>query len=237
MSFKSTRPGVEPITVTPTKGPGGRDEEKLTHPAFGQIGIFRTSGKTHLYGSDFDHQYVITLRIHTSELHRHLSTDWHHGGKELVEVQMSEAQFATMLTSMNMGTGSPCTIRRIGDQFMPQLPDPRSRSEQFGEEFRESVQESVQTLDDLIADIDTLGISKKKADELKLRLRVARERVTGSATFVADRFEEHMEETVELAKVEVHGYAQHVLQRAGVAAIAAADPDKPFALEGPKNGE
>jgi hypothetical protein len=40
-----------------------------------------------------------------------------------------------------------------------------------------------------------------------------------NASFVAKSFGEHMEETVEKAKAEVHGYMTHVIQRAGLEAI------------------
>jgi len=95
------------------------------HPAFGQIRASRVSGHAVLYGSDFVHQGFVTITISTSQLQRTLAREWYFGKSEVIEVALSEAQWATFVSSMNMGSGVPCTIeRQAGVGLIPGLPPP-----------------------------------------------------------------------------------------------------------------
>lgn len=220
-----------PITVT-KKGPGNSDEQVTTHPSFAQIGCYRSQGGHRaLYDSDFEHRAVMTIRINLSELHRNLSNDWHFGREEIVEIEMSEAQWATFISSPNMGSGVPCTLRQFNGEIIPGLPSPKDRTEQFGNEMKKAVGESLTELSELMAEIDAMGLPKGKAEKLKFRLRVAHSKLSSNLPFVADQFGEHMELTVERAKQEVHGYMTGVVQRAGITALGGPDAALPLAIE------
>jgi hypothetical protein len=80
------------------------------HPAYAQIGASRVSGGTYLYGSNFAHQHYVTISITKSELNRSLSRDWASGGEEYIEVALSEAQWASFVSTLNSGTGIQCTL-------------------------------------------------------------------------------------------------------------------------------
>jgi len=97
-------------TIEVKKGPGNADEAVEQHPAYAQIGANRVSGGAYLYGSDFKHQHYITIQIHDSELHRQLSGDRAHSKRRLIEIAMSEAQWATFVSSLNQGGGVQCTL-------------------------------------------------------------------------------------------------------------------------------
>jgi hypothetical protein len=99
------KPAIEDPVSAPTRGPGGMDEMTTTHPAFGQIGASRVSGHIQLYDSDFHHNAYMTISIRRSELHRSLNRDWHYGRDELIEVALSEAQWATFVSAPNIGSG------------------------------------------------------------------------------------------------------------------------------------
>lgn len=234
MTFFNTKPFVEEPVESPSKGPGGMEEVKTTHPAFAQISVGRVSGHTNLYGSDFDHQNYIVVSIHGSELHRTLSNDWHYSRNKIVEVAMSEAQWATFVSSFNMGSGVPCTLTYTAEQGMiASLPTPKSRSEQFRSEMDQDFSEAIEALDELQAGITASGLSNKKTEALLESVRVARQRLTSSIPFVAEQFSEHMENEVEKAKVEIHGYATNLFQRSGLAALTGETP--PVALPVPKD--
>lgn len=223
MTFKSAQPGVEEIEVETVERPG-MTETVSRHPAFGQISISRSQGgKGVLYGSDFLHQHQITLRIASSELHRSLSSDRPFSRKELVEVTMSEAQWATFVSSMNMGSGVPCTLNQINGERFPAIPRPTDRAKQFRDEVSEDIQEMLDALKELEADIEGIGLSKTKIDHLRSKVRKARSKVESTIPFVAEQFSEHMEEEVEKAKMEVHGFVTGVAQQAGIKVIASGD--------------
>lgn len=209
-------------------GYGNREETKTTHPAFAQISVSRCSGgNTALYGSDFVHHNYVTLTIEESELHRNLSNDWHFGRKQIIEVALSEAQWATLVSSFGSGGGVPCTLQWLRDVGpIPRLPAPKSRSDQFSSEMKKDMADTLKHLDELSEDIkaNTAGLSKKKQDALLSKVRGVYAKLTSSLPFVADQFSEHMEEEVERAKVEIHGYATNLFQRAGIDAMALAAP-------------
>ena len=216
-----TRP-IENFTI---KSDGAHHDTVTTHPAFAQIGAYRTSGgHTALYGSDFNHNAYMTIRISRSELRRGLHRDWHYGRQEIVEVALSEAQWATFVSSPNVGSGVPCTLQALQGVTVPGLPDPTNRSDQFRQEMREKLERSVQKVADTLAGLDALGLPKGKTATLRDTLKGLLTELHSNIPFAASQFEEHMEDTVEKAKQEVHGYMVGVLQRAGIEAIASNMP-------------
>lgn len=218
MTFKSTYSIEEPVTV-----PGDHLSDTVTtHPAFGQISICRQTGsRGALYGSDFDHSSVISLEITDSELHRGLSNDRYHSRKTKIKVAMSEAQFATLISSLNQGGGVPCTIQRDHTGMVNGIPSPKPRTEQFAAELAKAMERAVETTNSIEALVAKSGLSKKKADEILREVEGIRRQISGSVTFVADQFDEHMENTIEAAKVEIRGYHSGLVQQAGLAALSA----------------
>jgi hypothetical protein len=224
----------DPVTV-----PGSRGGTKITHPAFGQISVHRAqtmggpgSGAV-LYGSDFVHNNVMTIRIHRSELHRDLSRDWPFARETIAEVTLSEAQRATFVSSPNSGDGVQCTLEFTEkDGQIPGLPRPEDRLGQAKGEVAETLGDAIKIIDGLIAEVAEKG----RASDLKGRLASARQELVANIPFVAEQFDRHMEKTVEKAKVEVHGYITNTLQRAGLEALAGPDSG-PLRLEGPEEAK
>ena len=85
------------------------------HPAFGTIGVFRTSGQRHLFGSPLQrHQGYVTIRVnHAEKVRSGRGYYWYFARKNIIEVALSEAQFAQLITSWNVGEGVPCTLDSI----------------------------------------------------------------------------------------------------------------------------
>lgn len=220
----------EPVTV-PNDSPHRRDETITTHPAFAQLSVSRVTGHTNLFDSDFAHNAFMVIRVAACELHRNLSSDWHYGDHQpMIEVALSEAQWATFVSSPNMA-GVPCTLQSFDKKQVPQLPPPADRAAQFSAEMKRDAADTVKAckeLDDLIA---TLGLPKGKAEQLLAKSRTIAAKVTSSMPFVADQFEEHMENVIEKGKAELHGYFGGVLQRAGLHALS--DMTSPLQLGGP----
>lgn len=207
----------DPIT-TADEGPVGGTT--TTHPCFAQIGASRVSGTgTFLYASGFKHQHYVTVQICRSELKRDLSHDWHFGREELIEVALTESQWATFVASPNQGSGIPCTLQHVNCDRVPQLPDTPKLKHQFDGELRETLQKSVGHLKALREQIDAMNISGKKKAELLSSLRMAESNITCNLSFVADQFGEHMETVIDKAKVEVEAYVNSTIVRAGIAAL------------------
>jgi len=179
----------EPVTVD-----DGRGGTITRHPAYGQISAARRQGgHMTLYGSDFVHNSTVAISIHASELHRGLSRDWNFAKNEIIEVVLSESQWATFVSSLNMGSGPCCTIQHVNAERKPWLPVPQDRSQQYGSEFVETLNDAVKRVDDAIAKVSASGLSGKKSADIINELK--------------------------MAKQEIHGYINGHIARAGLEAI------------------
>lgn len=208
--------------------PGNRDATRTTHPAFGNIGASRvqTTG-IYLYGSDFRHASFVSIRIRRSELERSLSHDDFFGKDPIVEVRLSEAQWATFVSTLNVGDGVPCTIGAIGSESVPMIDRPKETEERFRSEVAEKAARSVERVDETIRRVEALasGLSKKKKEETLGLLRTLRQDLASNLPFVVRSFGEHVETRVEKAKVEVSAYVSNAVARAGLRALGGKEPE------------
>lgn len=208
----------------PTERPGGApmNDTIIEHPAFANISAGRVNGDTYLFGSDFKHHGHVRITINKAQLHRGLSRDWHHVRNELIEVCLSEAQWATFVSTMNSG-GTPCTLNHIAGSMVPEIAPPKSRRDQFAGEFGATLAEARSHIDEAEALLKASGMSAKKIDAIVKALQAAKSDLGSNLHFVAEQFDKHMEGTVEKAKIEVNAYTQQAVHRAGLDAIARHD--------------
>lgn len=209
----------EPVTVDE------RDGTKTTHPAFGQITVSRVQGSIDLYGSDFTHHHFVQVEIHRSELHRNLSRDWHFARETLCALAMSESQWATFVSSFNLGSGTPVTIDFVDGHGVPGLPPRKSWSlyrDEVTKDFAETL-DGLKKLRDQVSEIAAKA-PKKMQVELTQPIQDAINTLESRLPFIYQSFDEHMENTVEKAKVEVNAYAGQTLMRAGLSALQAVAP-------------
>lgn len=214
------RPEEDPVEKI-EEGVGHREDRTYTHPAFGQISIVKTSGQANLYGSDFVHHNYVSIRISESQLRRGLARDWHYSRNvPYIEIAMSEAQWATFVSSFSVGGGVPCTIQARDGKMVPGIPYRDS-----GQEYKRETDEHLKKVLDTLTDLEktfaegSSGLSKKKQEELLAPLRSAIRTVHGSVPYIANSFSEFMEKRVEKAKVEVNAYMHSTIVSAGLKAI------------------
>lgn len=222
MSYNQPRKGEQLPTVTERIGNGGSKETTVNHPAFGQISVSRRQcggSGVNLYDSDFGHNSFVTIEVKHSELHRDLSRDWHFPREEIVQLNLSESQWATLVSSFNSGSGVPCTLTwKAGEGYLPGIPS-FDRKEVFKQEMSDASQEAIEGIKKLIAAVGETGLSKKKQEELLSGANKALRALTSSMPFVHDQFNEHVENTVERGMQEIHGYLNAAITRAGINAI------------------
>lgn len=213
----------KPGQVAPETEEGHLYDTITTHPAFAQIGASRVSGSTNLYDSDFTHNGYMVIRITRSELHRGLNNDRHHGREEYIEVALSESQWATFVSAPNIGSGVPCTLQHRNGQRIPGIPD-FNRKALVKDEMDQDFSEVLSGLDEALAAVDAAGLSAKKADVIKGKIRRAKQMLDKNIPFAMEQFEEHVEKTVERGKAEIHGYMTNVIHRSGIEALKGAAP-------------
>lgn len=89
------------------------DWKRQAHPSYGMISFNRESCSpaTSLFGSSIKHGNAIRMILFHAEIERGLNKDWFYAKGRIVEIEMSQSQFADAITSLNIGEGVPCTIR------------------------------------------------------------------------------------------------------------------------------
>jgi len=152
------------------------------HPSYGQIRISRvtSSRRTPLYGTSNECRETIELSIYTSDHHRELSRDWHFANQEIIRVEMSPSQFAEMITSLNIGSGTPVTIKKLQGQQVEEPPYKNDR-DLFDQEFKTKVDGVMAGMNELISDAESIGtqraISKKDVSYLLNQLKGIRQEI------------------------------------------------------------
>ena len=201
------------------------DWEPETHPSYGQVQVSRVSGHTSLFGSPFKHQHYMTLSIGRSSRQRSHGHDWHFGGNrgELVEVALSEAQWAHMVSSVGMGGGVPCTLQYVGGQRQDPCPE-QAEVERFHEDIERDAQQAMKfmavAMDKMKALIDDKAPSKEKRKEVLEALSTAQRKMSDAAPFMVKQLAEHMEKVVLAAKTEVESYVHATIVESGIQKLA-----------------
>lgn len=179
------------------------------HPAFGVVSIGRPSGAGRpLFQSDLLHNNTITLTISRAARNRSLHQDWVHLEEELVEVEMSLAQWGALVSSVG-GRSTPVTIRHTEtDGLVDDLPH-QPRSQQTMDEVRAKTEEMLAGVTDALAELraafdDKQGIRAQREALAKLERKVSQ--APGNAHFAAESMTEAIENTVSAAKADIEAH-------------------------------
>jgi ElaB/YqjD/DUF883 family membrane-anchored ribosome-binding protein len=196
-------------------------EEVKTHESYGQVLFSRTQGTpVRLYGTTVQSGNTIRLSISHSEQRRHLNRTWYFAHKEIIEVELSQNQFAELITNMNVGTGVPCTIRHLNHKRMenPPFEDVRDKLEK---EFQSDINECMDNSLKLIKEADEMlssskPITKAKMKELKSVLYKLNQDLRSNLRFVMNSFNEQVQSSVTEAKSEVEAFVENKIRSAGL---------------------
>jgi hypothetical protein len=224
----------ETVPVVSTVHDGPTADSIDTHPAFGVAVVSRSSGTGRvLFQSDLKHNESITLSIRTAERARGLHHDWVHPRGELVEVEMSLAQWGSLVSSIGLGSGVPVTIRSTEtNRQVPELPY-QPRMAQTMTEARESVTRLLTRVRETFASLEDAITEKRGVKEIRNALGLHRSSIehAGSNTdFAVKSMKEAAETVTSQARADIEAQilgAQMIV--GGQASIEA--PDITFELE------
>ena len=211
---------------------------KTSHPSYGTLAFSRRSGgSTPLFGSSIEHRDTIAMTLYHADITRGLHEDNIYGNKPIAEVEMSYSQFAEAITSMNMGSGVPVTIRWTEKDGKIPSCDFVSKREQFADEFKEKRKKATNESQQIIKDVAEMFEQKKnltKADrqEILSKLSKLSMDIGCNMDFIADQFNEQMDKTVMEAKGEIEAFMQNKVNSIASAALVE-HRDELLALENP----
>lgn len=198
----------------------------MEHESFGVIRVSRVSGNAALFQSPHTHQHFINVEVHHATHSRDLSHDnVYPTGRPLVSVYLSEAQWSTFVSSINMGSGVPCTVNMKRDgqvRFCEPPPETKSDAEIFVSEFKERIDSVSKDLSGLIAELSQRTSSsmrpmnKGELNDLLGRLKNVLANCGPNLGFVAKSFEEQVARRIAAAKSEVEAHALNLIMRKGL---------------------
>lgn len=183
-------------TVEPTRD--GRGDEQ--HPAWALLGASRVQSSPPgavLFDSEVRHQHYVVVRLSRVSRKRGLHHDWLHGEGQVIELAMSEAQWASFVSSMNVGEGVPCTVLWEQGAAVPGMPH-ESR-------LQESVAEVRGAADEALAQVrEAMEAYKGKKTVANLRaLEAAIANAPSNMAFAASSLTEHSENVVQKARADI----------------------------------
>jgi len=200
------------------------DKTKETHESYGLVGVSRRTGDPgNLFGSSIRHQNYVALTIKRAEKNRDIHRDWYYGHEHLIKIEMSNTQFAEMITTMNMGDGVPCTIRHIGYERMEDPPGIEQR-QIFEDEFKVDMQQVGNKISSAIKKAESLldikgNIKKAERHEIISLLESIAQDINLNMPFVQAQFNKAMDKTILEAKGEVEAFVSNKITSLGVEAL------------------
>lgn len=203
---------------------------EIDHAAFGVVSVSRVSGGTDLFMVDYPQGHAIALEISTAQLLKRDTGDRVHESREIVRIEMSEVQWARLMSSFNTG-GVPCTLRRYrdpltGDYMTPRVP---ARHKHDDESFRAAISKKAssaaeglsQARQALQALLGGGALRKGDVNDVLDLLTKAEREFTANMPYVAEQAHEAIVEMSENAKSEIDAHVDFAMQRLGERALGA----------------
>lgn len=202
-------------------------KETETHETFGMISFSRRTGNPgRLFGSNLPwHESFLTLKISQAERHFSLGYERFYARQaaKLIEVDISAAQFAQLITTMNVGDGTPCTIRYVDKKYTGPIPPFESESDKVKTSFRRTakgVSEDVKkNHEKLAAILEKKTLSKDDRKEIQRMFTDVDRTLTDHMPFLVDSFDEATDKLTQHAKTEFDSFVTNSLFAEGVRAF------------------
>jgi len=204
--------------------------EPKNHPSYGTVMFTRThcgGGREKLFGSAItNHFTTVKLTIREAELRHKYHEDRIWGDRKIIEVELSAAQFVELLTTMNVGTGTPCTIRFRQDVGKIEIPpDDEIEIDHVQDSFKKDLKEMADWLlarrKELMVILEKKAIGKKDREDILEIIEMVIQEVRSNRPFALDQFNEATERVVVAAKAEVDSFVTQMVQSTGLEQLRA----------------
>jgi hypothetical protein len=212
---------------------GYSDEDIVEkHPSYAVVEFSRcTGGGRRFFGSSVQSDSYIQLRIHQAE-RKHGSGYDRIGRTDLlpiIEVSFSPAQFAQLLTTMNVGEGTPGTIQYLHGKRVEQVPEAKTEAERSYEHLKKQLKDRMagfmkkrEEIRKILEDKATIGKADRK--QLAGLLDTILMEISDNLPFYYQLVEEGVVKMVCEAKAEVDSFITAVVHRTGLEALRSQSP-------------
>jgi hypothetical protein len=206
------------------------DNKKENHPAYGFITMNRVSGgNSSFFMSSVIPQTHIRIKIGHAEKNVSFGESGLHPRGNIVEVALSPAQFSELLTTMNHGSGVPCTLKYIGREPIDPITEEINEMKYVSEYIKESLKEFENKINkqhkEILEILDKKSITLgDKKQILKLINDVLLE-VKSNIPFYEKRIKENMDMVISQGKAEIDSFISTVITNTGLKAMGLKIPE------------
>jgi len=193
--------------------------EYLDHPSYGQISISRVTSTNSIpfYGSQLKHSGYVELEIKHSRLYRSLHEDKFYDGESIVRVRMTAMQFSQMITSLNIGGGTPVTLTRLNGKMVEDPPF-RDEREEIKKDVHKKAKKAVTDLTVALQRLQELSEPNSKVSKVDLReittlFRRGVMEVEENIPFIVEQFEEAVDVMVADGRADIEAHLADAIAR------------------------
>lgn len=197
-----------------------KDETILRHESYGMLRICRYhGGEQSFFGSAIPHEGGISLEILEGEWKRGLNSDWYMPKKRLIEIRMTENQFAEAITNLN-ASPVPVTLQSVMGEKRETPPLVNKRN-QFENELDEQMTEVANRLASLSKNAENLlqgkkNLSKDDREAILKELQAVQTELRNNLPFIKTCFREAMDDIVLESKTEAENFIKQRAQSLGI---------------------
>lgn len=186
------------------------------HDSYGMLSIVRCSGGSRsLFGSNIKHNNTILLRINKATVDTSLNKDWYNKKENIIEIEMSQLQYAEFLSSIN-SEGVPVTITKLnGNDVEPNGMSNivKKSKDEFKDEMNYISNQIKNKVKDIQEALKKKNLNKKDKDLIDDVIREMSSMFYDKVPFAKQRFEEEIDRVVIEAKNEIEAqYMQQALK-------------------------
>ena len=203
------------------------NSKETTHPAYGIASFHRICGNAgNLFGSSVYCDHYVEMEISSGvEIDNGSYHSYLPSGKPHIRVAFSPAQFAELITSMNIGPGVPCTIKEIAGERIDRIPDEihvnelDRQKDNFKKQMKE-LSDNLHKAQNRIKELLSLPrLTKEQKDELRNVLYKGIQDIDSNIPFYMEMFDEATDNIVQEAKAEIDATVHNCVLNAGIKAL------------------
>ena len=204
------------------------ENEYKTHPSYGQIVLTKptSGGGATLFGSKVKHPSFISVSINEAKLSEDGFGEHVFGGNTILRFDMSEAQWAHMVSSFGDGSGTPVTLRLRdnGQGYIEHPPEQAPVIDLAKQSAQDTKNALVKRLKDLETDVKKVSegsgtVTKKDMKKLAMDFNILAWWLSSNFDYLENQVVERMENEVAKANIEIEAIISNAVQRLGHKAL------------------
>ena len=183
------------------------------HPSYGVIRLTRVNGHQGCFMSRIQGPGYVTITIDQAE---YINEDKALGTKRLVQIRLTYAQYLELISSFNIGPGTPCTLSYLQGPVKEYEPEPSpydNIASSLQKEFSDIKLDSSNITDYLDRLKDKGRASKSDINELEKLVKRLLVKVNSNIPYMAEICAEAISKYVQRAKCELLAYTSRLFDK------------------------